>query len=159
MMNKLTFRELIDTHAGWAALVLRVPVGVILAAHGGQKLFGWWGGPGVDGLGQYLASIGIVPGTFWALLAGGAEFFGGLALIVGVLTRPAAVLNVIAMAVAVFYMHGPNGLFLSNNGFEYALTVMVVVLALAIQGGGTYSVDEWLTKRQDADNMGSPSPA
>ena len=159
MMNKLTFRELIDTHAGFAALVLRVPVGIILAAHGGQKLFGWWGGPGIDGLGQYLASVGIVPGALMATLAGGAEFFGGLALIVGVLTRPAAVLNVIAMAVAVFYLHGPNGIFLSNSGFEYALTVMAVALALAIQGGGTYSVDEWLAKRQDAEKLGGATTA
>ncbi|MEF1292180.1 DoxX family protein, partial [Vibrio sp. M260118] len=109
-MNKHMFNKVIQSNAGFAALVLRVPVGIVLAAHGAQKLFGWFGGYGLDGTGQWMASIGLAPGHLMALMAGSAEFFGGLALIFGLLTRPAALVNAFAMLVAIFSVHISHGL-------------------------------------------------
>jgi putative oxidoreductase len=82
-----------------------------------------------------------------ALLAGGAEFFGGLALVLGLLTRPAALVTALAMLVAIFAVHIGNGLFVSNNGYEYALTLFAVTLALAIQGAGRFALDGVLMGR------------
>lgn len=81
-----------------------------------------------------------------ALLAGGAEFFGGLALVLGLLTRPAAVVAAFTMLVAIFAVHIGNGLFMANNGYEYALTLFAATVALAIQGAGRFSVDNLLQK-------------
>jgi putative oxidoreductase len=94
-----------------------------------------------------LASIGLEPGYLMALMAGGAEFFGGLALALGLLTRPAAIVTAFAMLVAIFAVHIGNGLFMSNNGYEYALTLFVVTLALAVQGAGRFALDNVLLER------------
>ena len=104
-MNIQLVKTLLHSRGGMAALILRVPVGLILAAHGAQKLFGWFGGYGLEGTAQWLASIGLAPGTLMALLAGGAEFFGGLALVLGLLTRPAALVSAFTMLVAIFAVH------------------------------------------------------
>lgn len=141
------FGKITLTETSFSALVLRVPVGVILAAHGAQKLFGWFGGYGLEATGQWMASIGLAPGYLMALLAGSAEFFGGLALLLGLLTRPAAIAAAFTMFVALFVVHFQNGLFMSNNGYEYALSLVAVTVALAIQGGGAYSVDRYLVNR------------
>lgn len=135
------------SEAGIAALVLRVPVGLILAAHGAQKLFGWFDGNGLAGTAGWMSSIGIEPGYLMALLAGGAEFFGGLALVLGLLTRPAALATAFTMLVAIFSVHISNGLFASNDGYEYALVLFVVSVALMIQGGGHLSLDNFLSKK------------
>ena len=145
-MNAQFTKALLQSNGGFAALVLRVPVGLILAAHGAQKLFGWFGGYGLEGTGQWLASIGLEPGYLMALLAGGAEFFGGLALVLGLLTRPAAVVAAFTMLVAIFAVHIGNGLFMANNGYEYALTLLAATVALAIQGAGRFAVDNLLHK-------------
>lgn len=81
-MNTSLSHKIVATHAGWAPLSLRVPVGIIFIAHGSQKLFGWFGGYGLEGTGQFMATLGLNPGYLMALLAGGAEFFGGLALLI-----------------------------------------------------------------------------
>ena len=146
-MNAQFSKALFNTNGGFAALVLRVPVGLILAAHGAQKLFGWFGGYGLEGTGQWLASIGLEPGYAMALLAGGVEFFGGLALVLGLLTRPAALVAAFTLLVAIFSVHIGNGLFMSNNGYEYALTLFVVTLALAVQGAGRFALDNLLQKQ------------
>ncbi|MBB3184919.1 putative oxidoreductase [Halomonas fontilapidosi] len=140
-------KALFGTNAGLAALALRVPVGLILAAHGAQKLFGWFGGYGLEGTGQWLASIGLAPGTLMALLAGSAEFFGGLALVLGLLTRPAALVSAFTMLVAIFAVHIGNGLFMSNNGYEFALALLAATVALTIQGAGRFSLDTLLLAR------------
>ena len=145
-MNTQLTKALFHSNGGFAALVLRVPVGLVLAAHGAQKLFGWFGGYGLEGTGQWLASIGLEPGYLMALLAGGAEFFGGLALELGLLTRPAALVAAFTMLVAIFSANIGNGLFMSNNGYEYALTLFVVTVALAIQGAGRFAVDNLFHK-------------
>ncbi|WP_144779701.1 DoxX family protein [Marinobacter maritimus] len=146
-MNSKLAQALFNSNGGYASLILRVPVGLILAAHGAQKLFGWFGGYGLEGTGQWMASLGLEPGYLMALMAGVAEFFGGLALVLGLLTRPAALVTAFAMLVAIFAVHIGNGLFMANNGYEFALTLFVVTLALAIQGAGRFSLDRVLLKR------------
>ena len=146
-MNKQIVHKVLISNAGAAALVLRIPVGIILAAHGAQKLFGWFGGYGLEGTGQWMASIGLAPGFLMALLAGSAEFFGGLALVLGILTRPAALVSAFTMLVAIFSVHISNGLFMSNNGYEFALTLFAASLALTIQGAGSLSADNWLANQ------------
>jgi putative oxidoreductase len=147
VMNHPAIQRLIATDAGWAALALRVPVGIIFVAHGAQKLFGWFGGYGLDGTGQWMASIGLNPGYLMAFLAGGAEFFGGLALILGVLVRPAAALLAFTMVVAIFAVHFEHGLFLSNNGYEFGLALLAASVALALGGAGRASFDQVFVRR------------
>jgi putative oxidoreductase len=151
MTSKLQ-TQLFSAGGGWQAAVLRVPVGLIFMAHGAQKLFGWFGGYGLTGTGQWMESVGISPGYTMALLAGGAEFFGGLALLLGLLVRPSALVLAFTMAVAAFGVHAQNGLFISNNGYEYALTLLVVSVSLAISGAGRFSVDAVLGR--DATTRG-----
>lgn len=153
-MNKLTLNKLLESNAGLGSLLLRIPVGIILAAHGAQKLFGWFGGYGLEGTGQWMASIGLEPGYLMAVLAGGAEFFGGLALIFGFLTRPAAIVSAFTMLVAIFSVHISYGLFMSNNGYEFALVLFAATLALTIQGGGSLSIDNKLSAFFDKNKAG-----
>lgn len=140
-------KPLLATDAGWAALALRIPVGIIFAAHGAQKLFGWFGGYGLEGTGQWMESIGLAPGYLMALLAGSAEFFGGIALILGLLVRPFAAALAIAMAVAIFTAHVGHGLFVAKNGYEFALALMAVAVALVFSGAGRASIDHALWGR------------
>ena len=137
--------SLTDTDNSFAPLALRLPVAIIFMAHGAQKLFGWFGGHGLEGTGQWMASIGLEPGYLMALLAGSGEFFGGLAILLGLLTRPAAVVLAFTMAVAIVTVHLGNGLFMSNNGYEFALALLSGALALVALGGGAWSLDRVLT--------------
>ena len=146
-MNNAFLNKLIATDAGWGALALRIPVGIIFAAHGAQKLFGWFGGYGLEGTGQWMDSIGLSPGYLMALLAGGAEFFGGLALIAGLLVRPASAVLAFAMLIAIFSVHIGNGLFMSNNGYEFGLALLAVSVSLVFSGAGRASIDRVLTAR------------
>lgn len=146
-MNTSLVRKMLSTSASLAPLALRIPVGLIFMAHGAQKLFGWFGGYGLEGTGQWMSSIGLEPGILMALLAGGAEFLGGLALLVGLLLRPAAVALAITMLVAIFSVHLTNGLFMSNNGYEFALALLAITVSLAIHGAGGISLDRYLGSR------------
>lgn len=146
-MKTSLLNKILTSEAGVAALILRVPVGLILAAHGAQKLFGWFGGNGLAGTAGWLSSMGMEPGLLMAILAGGAEFFCGLALVLGLLTRPAALIAAFTMLVAIFSVHIISGLFIANGGYEYALTLMVALLALAVQGGGAISMDKALSEK------------
>jgi len=129
------------TEQSLTTLPLRLIAGTIFSAHGAQKLFAWFGGYGLDGTGQWMESIGLSPGYLMALMAGSAEFFGGLLLIIGFLTRPTSFVLAITMIVAIFNVHIDNGLFMSNNGFEFGLSLLAITLALFIQGGGKHSID------------------
>lgn len=143
-MTQRFLNNLLVTDSGWSNLALRLPAGIIFMAHGAQKLFGWFGGYGLAGTGQWMASIGLEPGLLMALLAGSAEFFGGLALILGVLVRPVAAVLAVTMVVAIFAVHLSNGLFMSNNGYEFALALLAISVALLFSGGGRLSVDRKL---------------
>lgn len=118
-----------------------------MVAHGAQKLFGWFGGYGLQGTGQFFEdTLGLEPGVSMAALAGGTEFFGGLLLLLlGLLTRIAGVALVGTMAVAITTAHS-NAFFASNGGMEYPLTLLLASLALVIGGGGALSVDRFLVK-------------
>ena len=144
---KQLFQQITQTNAGWDALALRVPVGIIFAAHGAQKLFGWFGGYGLEGTGAWMDSIGLSPGVLMAFLAGAAEFFGGLALILGLLTRPAAAALAFAMLIAIFSVHFENGLFMSNNGYEFGLALLAASVSLLFSGAGKNSLDRWLSRK------------
>ena len=144
---KTLIAKLTSTNAGWSALALRVPVGVIFTAHGAQKLFGWFGGYGLEGTAGWMDSIGLSPGMLMAILAGAAEFFGGLALIIGLLTRPAAAALSIAMLVAIFAVHFANGLFMANNGYEFGLALLSASVSLLFSGAGKLSVDKLVAKK------------
>jgi len=140
-MNNSLIRRLVSSDAGLAPLAIRVPLGIIFAAHGAQKLFGWFGGYGLNGTAQWMDSIGLHPGLLLALLAGGAEFFGGLALLLGLLVRPSSAALAFTMLVAIFSVHFSNGLFMSKNGYEYALAMLAATVSLSISGAGLLSVD------------------
>ncbi|WP_370167357.1 DoxX family protein [Marisediminitalea sp.] len=146
-MNTTLLTSLFTSNARLSALVLRVPVGIVLAAHGAQKLFAWFGGYGLEGTGQYMESIGLAPGFLMALLAGSAEFFGGLALVLGLLTRPAALVSAFTMLMAIFTAHISNGLFLSNGGYEYALALFAATLSLVFSGAGRLAVDNLIANK------------
>ncbi|MBF22258.1 MAG: DoxD-like family protein [Pusillimonas sp.] len=139
-------RRLLQTEQRWAPLVLRVVAGVIFFAHGAQKLFGWFGGYGLTGTGQFMDSLGLSPGYAMALLAGSAEFFGGLALIIGLLVRPASVILAVTMVVAILSVHIGNGLFMSNNGYEFALALLAMTVSLLLSGAGKLSLDGVLSR-------------
>jgi putative oxidoreductase len=145
-MNSRLINRIFSTRPGWAPLVVRIPLGIIFVAHGAQKLFGWFGGYGLSGTAQYMDSIGLTPGVVLASLAGGAEFFGGLALLLGLLVRPASVALAFTMLVAIFSVHISKGLFLSNGGFEYGLALLAVTVALVISGAGRFSLDRALAR-------------
>ncbi|WP_460096519.1 DoxX family protein [Pseudomonas sp. H3_C08] len=136
LINKVLF-----TRAGYGLTILRIAVGVIFAAHGSQKLFGLFGGYGLAGTAQYMDSIGLHPGYLMATLAGSTEFFAGLALIIGLLVRPAALGLTFLSLVAIFTVHISNGLFMANNGYEFALALLGGSLAVLIEGAGKLSVD------------------
>ncbi|NDW19998.1 DoxX family protein [Alteromonas hispanica] len=146
-MKNSILNKIFITNDSIAGAILRLPVGIILAAHGAQKLFGMFGGYGLEGTAQWMESIGLAPGFVMALLAGSAEFFGGIALILGFLTRPAAAVSAFTMLVAIFSVHASNGLFMSNNGYEFALSLFAITAALAVQGGGKYSVDKLIVSK------------
>lgn len=146
-MKSQLLSKLFATQAGISSLVLRVPVGIILMGHGSQKLFGWFGGYGLQGTGQWMESLGMHPGVLMAGMAGSAEFFGGLALILGLLIRPAALVAGFTMLMAILTVHISHGLFLANNGYEYALALLVALLTLAIQGSGRLSLDKLIASR------------
>ncbi len=139
-----SIKNILASDAGWEAVTLRVPIGIILAAHGSQKLFGWFGGYGLEGTGQFMASVGLTPGFLMALLAGSAEFFGGIALMLGLLTRPAAAISALTMLVALFSVHWGHGFFLDSHGIEYALALLSATVTLAVMGGGRYSLDSYI---------------
>ncbi|MCB1667988.1 MAG: DoxX family protein [Porticoccaceae bacterium] len=132
------------TTSGLDTVPLRIGGGIIFTAHGSQKLFGWFGGYGLEGTAGWMDSIGLSPGIFMATLAGSAEFFGGLLLIIGLLVRPAALLLAITMLVAIFAVHSGNGLFLTNNGSEFGLALLAISLALVVRGAGSVSVDRFI---------------
>lgn len=136
LINKVLF-----TRAGYGLTVLRIVVGIVFAAHGAQKLFGAFGGHGLAGTAQFMESLGLAPGYLMATLAGGTEFFGGLVLIIGLLARPAALGLAFLSLVAIFSVHISNGLFMANNGYEFALALLAGSVAILIEGAGRVSVD------------------
>ncbi len=122
-------------------LVLRSVTGLVMAAHGAQKLFGWFGGHGIAGTGAFFEGLGFRPGRAFAAAAGASEFLGGLLIAAGWLgpLGPAVVLT--TMLVAALSVHRRNGLFATTNGVELPLLYSAAAVALALTGPGAYSLD------------------
>ncbi len=144
---KTLLKNITTSTAGFDTLPVRLSAGVIFTAHGAQKLFGWFGGHGLEGTAGWMASIGLEPGLLMALLAGGAEFFGGLALIAGLLVRPAAAVLALTMLVAIGSVHLENGLFMANNGYEFGLALLAMSVSLVLRGAGSLGVDRVISAR------------
>ncbi|WP_328365783.1 DoxX family protein [Streptomyces sp. NBC_00445] len=124
-------------------LLLRLGTGGVLAAHGAQKLFGWFGGHGIEGTGQFMESVGYRPGKASATAAGLAEWGGGTLLALGLATPAAGAAAAGGMAGAAA-VHAPNGFFNQEGGYEYAATLGLAATGLAVTGPGRLSLDHAL---------------
>lgn len=113
-------------------LIIRVVLGLLMVGHGAQKLFGWFGGYGLKGTGGWLDSIGVKPGVLMALAAGLSEVVGGLLFAAGLWTWLGAVLLIIPMIMAIVKVHGANGLWSTQNGYEYNLVLIAVFVGIAL---------------------------
>lgn len=143
-------KKLMWTKDDFSALVVRLGLGLVMFPHGAQKMLGWYGGYGFEGtMNHFTQNMGI-PAVF-AFLAIAAEFFGSIGLIVGALTRVAALGIGVTMTVAIFMGHIQNGFFMNwfgaqaGEGFEYHILAIAMSLALIIKGGGALSVDKKVT--------------
>ena len=125
----------------WEGLPLRLVLGIMLAAHGAQKLFGAFGGSGLGPFAESLVQMGFSPGLLWAALVGCSEFFGGLFILLGWFTRLAVWPPMAVMLVAIFKVHGPHGFFLQDGGFEYPFVILGGLLTLFAIGPGPLSLD------------------
>lgn len=128
----------------FALLIARLYFGLGIAAHGAQKLFGWFGGYGLAGTGEWLESIGFRPGRLMALGAGLAEAGGGLLLALGLLGPVGPALVLIPMLVATLAVHLAHGFFTQQNGFELPMLFGMGALTFAATGFGSLSLDSWL---------------
>ncbi|CAL9441558.1 hypothetical protein SUDANB15_02237 [Streptomyces sp. enrichment culture] len=136
-------------------LLLRLGTGGVLAAHGAQKLFGWFGGGGIEGTGRFMESVGYAPGKASATAAGLAEAGGGVLLALGLATPAAGAAAAGAMAGAAA-VHAPSGFFAQEGGYEYAATLGLTAAGLAVAGPGRLSLDHALGH---AVNRGWMTPA
>jgi len=122
-------------------LLLRAVVGLTLAAHGGQKLFGWFNGPGLAGAAKGLEHLGFYPGRRHAAMAGVVELLGGALLAIGLFTPIAATVVLSVMVVAAVSAHVKQGFFLTSGGYEYNAVLGLAGLAVAFIGPGRLSID------------------
>lgn len=126
-----------------AILIIRLLVGLTVAAHGAQKLFGSFGGPGLKGLTGWLGSMRMRPAGLWAFLAGFSEFGGGILMALGLLGPVGALGVIAAMLVAIIAAHWGK-FFSTQGGMEYPLTLAIAALATIVSGSGAYSLDALL---------------
>jgi len=127
-----------------AALVLRLVLGGLMTGHGAQKLFGWWGGYGLDGTSAWLESMGLRPGRPWAIMAGGSEFGGGVLSLLGLL-NPLGPIGVMgAMAMATRKAHWGKPIWVTEGGPELPVTNISIATAMMLAGPGKYSLDRAL---------------
>jgi putative oxidoreductase len=124
-----------------AILLIRLGVGVTFAAHGAQKAFGWWGGPGLKGWQGAIASMGFRPVALFAALSLLAELVGGLMLAAGIVTPAVAALLVGQSVVMIFKVHWTHGFFSGKGGFEFPLLLAVGAVAVGVAGPGQVSLD------------------
>jgi putative oxidoreductase len=139
-------QKLIRTRDDTALAVIRIALGVVMFAHGSQKMLGWFGGFGFSGTMGFFENQLHIPAPL-AFLAIAAEFFGGIGLLVGLLGRVAAFGIAVNMVVAILTVHLPNGFFMNwtgqqkGEGFEYHVLVLAITAAVMLYGSGAWSVD------------------
>lgn len=121
--------------------ILRAVIGVTVSAHGAQKLFGWFDGPGLQGFSGMLGSMKVRPAKLWALVAAGGEFVGGILLALGLLNPIAGFMVAGSMLVAILLVHRANGFWNSNRGIEFPLAILAAAVALTLTGFGPFSAD------------------
>ena len=126
-----------------AEVALRIGLGAILIPHGCQKLFGWFGGLGLARFTPIFEGLGYKPGLFWVIVVALTEALGGLLLMLGLFTRPAALAVFIFMLNAI-WVTSAKGFFWNAGGFEYSLLLLLVALYFLIRGGGACSLDRKL---------------
>ena len=122
-------------------LLMRVIIGLLMAGHGSQKLFGWFGGPGIAGVSGYFESLGFRPGKLFAVAASVSELLSGLLIATGFLGPIGPALMLSVMIVAAVTVHWRNGLFVTSNGIEVPLLYGILGVALALTGFGRFSLD------------------
>jgi len=127
-----------------ALLILRIVVGLTLAAHGAQKVLGWFEGPRIAGFAKGLGSMGMKPPVFWAWVAGLSELVGGLLIALGLLWPAGPLLGIGAMLVAIVSVHWSKGFFSSKGGFEFPLVMLGSMLAMGLAGPGVFALDRLL---------------
>jgi putative oxidoreductase len=125
----------------YGLLLIRIVLGGTMSAHGTQKLFGWFGGPGRQGTAGFFAGLGFVSAVAMAVLAGTAEFAGGLLLALGLVTPFAAFAIAVVMVTAIAVVHWKQGFFAGNGGYEFNLLILAVAVGLAATGPGRFSID------------------
>lgn len=146
MKNIITY--ITKTNDSWAVVPLRLVVGLIFLGHGGQKLFGWFGGYGLEATaGFFQEQLGLSPGMLWAFLASAGEFFGGLLLILGLFARLQGAILAATMLVAIVTAH--SSAFFLPSGMEYALALLGGSLVFAIGGAGKASIDYRLASQNE----------
>jgi putative oxidoreductase len=136
-------------YAGFDALVLpllRAGLGLILIAHGAQKIFGWFSGMGITANAAFFEKVGYAPGMLWGTLVGCTELIGGALLVIGLFTRLAALSVAIFMIFAIHFTSTHNGFFWTKGGMEYSLLILLAALVFLIRGSGGYSVDNSMSK-------------
>ena len=127
-----------------AFLILRLVVGLTLAAHGAQKVFGWFQGSRISGFAGMLARMGMKPAVLWAWVAGLSELVGGLLIALGLLWPVGPAVAVGAMLVAIVTVHWAKGFFNSKGGIEFPLVILGSCVAMALGGPGAFALDRWL---------------
>ena len=123
----------------FALLLVRLTLGLTFMAHGAQKLFGLFGGPGIEGTARMVGGLGFHPAIAYALLVAGAEFVGGLMVALGIAAELGALAIIADMGIAIWKVHLKNGFFTQSGGFEYNALIIAVCLALLIAGPGRWS--------------------